>query len=249
MRDLPPGYTADEVRAAERPLLAAGVPLMRRAAAGLAQVVREELTARSATPGRVLALVGSGDNGGDALFACALLAAAGVTVDAALLGTRVHDAGSTAAREAGVHVLERGAVPEAVAERARGADLVLDGLLGIGASGPLRPPARDVVAALIPLLAVEGAAVVVAVDLPSGVSADDGSAPGPVLPAATTVTFGAVKRGLLTGDGARLAGRIRLIDIGLDLPVVVPHPPPDEPAPRPRDLHVRPGTAQGTMGR
>ena len=73
-----------QVRAAEAPLLAAGEPLMRRAAAALAAIVREELA--DAVNPRILVLVGSGDNGGDAMFAAALLARGGRGGAAARVG-------------------------------------------------------------------------------------------------------------------------------------------------------------------
>lgn len=57
---------------------------------------------------------------------------------------------------------------------------------------------------------------VVSVDIPSGVDPDDGSVPGAVLPADVTVTFGALKAGLLVSPGRELAGNVRLLDIGLD---------------------------------
>jgi NAD(P)H-hydrate repair Nnr-like enzyme with NAD(P)H-hydrate epimerase domain len=64
----------------------------------------------------------------------------------------------------------------------------------------------------------ESGAAVVAVDLPSGVDADTGEVPDPaVLRAAVTVTFGALKPGLLREPGAGYAGRVVLVDIGLDL--------------------------------
>jgi NAD(P)H-hydrate epimerase len=63
------GYSAAQVRAAEAPHLAAGEPLMRRAAAALAAAVRRAASAADAPAGPVLVLAGSGDNGGDALFA------------------------------------------------------------------------------------------------------------------------------------------------------------------------------------
>ena len=62
-----PTYTAAQVRAAEQPLLAAGEPLMRRAAAALAAIAAAELGRMRRAA--VLVLAGSGDNGGDALFA------------------------------------------------------------------------------------------------------------------------------------------------------------------------------------
>ena len=82
-----------------------------------------------------------------------------------------------------------------------------------GLPADLRDPARQLVARI-----QESAgrrAAVVAVDLPSGVDPDDGVVRPPVLRAGTTVTFGAVKAGLLLAPGRAAAGRVRLVDIGL----------------------------------
>src|SRR5690606_32156618 len=80
------GWTAAQVRAAEEPLLAAGVPLMERAATGLAHRVARLLRERRGrvTGSSAVLLVGSGDNGGDTLHAGALLARRGVRVRALL---------------------------------------------------------------------------------------------------------------------------------------------------------------------
>ena len=209
------GYSAAQIRAAERPLLDAGVPLMQRAAAGLAAEVRRLIAERSPISGaRVLLLVGSGDNGGDTLHAGAKLAREGIDVAFVRTGSRVHEGGEAAALAAGV----RQESAERVAELAAGADVILDGILGIGSgtSPALRGTAREVVAAILPLLTGPDRALVVAVDQPSGIGTDDGSVPDPVvLPADVTVTFGEMKAGLLLSPGAELAGRIVLVDIGL----------------------------------
>jgi len=199
------GYTAEQVRAAERPLLDAGVPLMRRAATALAAELRA-LARRT-----VLALVGPGDNGGDALFAVAELAGEGIIVTVVPVADRMHEAAAEAARAAGVRFADAGDA----AALAASADAVVDGILGIGSTGPLRGTARATVAALLPALDRESRPVVVAVDLPSGVGADDGTTDGLVLPADLTVTFGAVKAGLLLEPGSRYAGRVVLVDLGL----------------------------------
>jgi hydroxyethylthiazole kinase-like uncharacterized protein yjeF len=197
-------YTADEVRAAEAPLLAAGVPLMRMAAAALAGEVR------ALAPQRILVLAGSGDNGGDALYAAAELAAVGIAVDVWRVGSRVHEAALAAATDAGAQLVDG----------PTDADLVLDGILGIGAQPPLRGTARD---AVLQLLELDPRPRVVAVDLPSGVHPDDGSADEAVLPADLTVTFGAMKRGLLLEPGRTLAGRVVVVDLGLGLSRVELH--------------------------
>ena len=207
------GYTAAQVRVAERPLLEAGAPLMAIAAAGLAEVSLALLATRGAVAGTVLVLAGSGSNGGDALLAAADLAGRGSPVVVARLGRRVHAVGLRAAERAGARVLPPDTTAGAIAAEAASADLILDGVLGTGARGGLRDPARQVVARILD--SGLGRAAVVAVDLPSGVDPDDGAATPPLLRADTTVTFGAVKAGLLLGPGRSLAGRLLLIDIGL----------------------------------
>jgi len=108
----------------------------------------------------------------------------------------------------------------------RSAAVVVDGILGTGTSAApaLRGPARELVAAAIPIVRDRGVPVV-AVDLPSGIHPDDGSVPDPtVLPATVTVTFGAVKAGLLLEPAAGYAGRVELVDLGLgpDLATMAP---------------------------
>lgn len=214
-----PAYTAAQVRAAEEPLLAAGEPLMQRAAAALAAQVREELATLPAHA-RVLVLAGAGNNGGDALYAAAELAGAmgspagrgsAPAVEFLRTGRAVHEAAFAAAVAAG-------AVDFDLGHALTGAyDLVVDGMLGTGTSGrpALRGSAREIVAALLPAVRAGGVRVV-AVDLPSGLHPDDGTTVDDlVLPAAVTVTFGAVKAGLVRGRGPELAGRVVLADIGL----------------------------------
>ncbi|MEY2231494.1 NAD(P)H-hydrate dehydratase [Streptomyces sp. BF23-19] len=201
-------YSMETVRAAERELMAR-LPegaLMQRAAAGLAAACAGLLRrARGGVYGaRVVLLVGPGDNGGDALYAGARLARRGAGVTAVPMDPeRMHPGGLAALRAAG------GRVERAVPQRA---DLVLDGLLGIGGKGGLRPAAATLVERIPPGVPV------VAVDLPSGVDADTGEVAGPAVTAEVTVTFGAYKPGLLIDPGASRAGAVHLVDIGLELP-------------------------------
>jgi ADP-dependent NAD(P)H-hydrate dehydratase / NAD(P)H-hydrate epimerase len=82
------------------------------------------------------------------------------------------------------------------------ADLVIDAAYGTGFRGRWDPPEI-------------GDTPVLAVDIPSGVNATTGSAEGPVLPATRTVTFAALKMGVLLAPGSDLAGELELADIGL----------------------------------
>jgi ADP-dependent NAD(P)H-hydrate dehydratase / NAD(P)H-hydrate epimerase len=194
--------TADEIREAEAPLLAS-LPeggLMRRAAYGLATAIARELVLLTGgISGRqVCAVVGSGDNGGDALWATTFLRRRGAAATAVLLNPdRTHQAALAAFTRAGGRVVQ--SVPAT-------ADLVIDGVVGISGSGPLRPNAAEVFA--------DVSAPVVAVDIPSGIDVQTGAADGPHVHAALTVTFGGLKPVHALGD----CGRVELIDIGLDLP-------------------------------
>nr|NLD40100.1 hypothetical protein [Actinomycetales bacterium] len=217
-------YDSETIRAAEEPLLAAGVPLMREAARALAVRVLRELRERGARlPGSVvLALVGGGNNGGDALYAAADLARRGLTVHAALCSPAVHPAGLAAARAAGVRIApvvaaDRSTDLPLLLDRAARSGIWLDGLAGIGLAGPLREPLAGIVEAL----AAEKAAspdepVVIAIDVPSGVG-DDGAVRGPLLPADVTVTMGAAKPGLLLPPAAAYAGELQIVELGLPL--------------------------------
>ena len=198
-------YSVDAIRDAEAPLLASlpdGV-LMRRAAFGLATEIVRELTQRTGGVAgrRVCAVVGSGDNGGDALWAATFLRRRGAAADAVLFNPdHTHLKGLAALRNAGGHIVER--VSAAT-------DLVIDGVVGISGSGPLRTAAAEVFAG------VDAAGIpVVAVDIPSGVDVATGAITGPAVHAALTVTFGGLKPVHALAD----CGRVRLVDIGLDLP-------------------------------
>jgi hydroxyethylthiazole kinase-like uncharacterized protein yjeF len=197
-------HTVADVRAAERELMARSPDgaLMQRAAAGLAAVCADLLDPVYGS--RVVVLAGSGDNGGDALYAGARLARRGAVVTALTTGSRVHEGGAAELRAAG------GRLVPAAADLVGRADLVIDGMLGIGGRGGLREPAAALAAA-----AAAGPGVVVAVDLPSGVDADTGEVAGAAVRADVTVTFGTWKPGLLVDPAASLAGTAELIDIGL----------------------------------
>ncbi|MEH3156414.1 MAG: NAD(P)H-hydrate dehydratase [Gordonia paraffinivorans] len=195
-------HTVSAIRAAEEAtgsLLTDGV-LMRRASGGLAAVLLNELRARrGAVYGtRVGIVVGSGDNGGDALHAGARLARRGVFVVAlALAPDRVHAGGSEAFDAAGGRWAT--SLPTDL-------DLVVDGVVGLGGTGPLRPAAAQVFGRV--------RAPIVAVDLPSGVDADTGVVNAPAVHAAVTVTFGALRRAHVLA--APQCGRVEVVDIGID---------------------------------
>jgi hydroxyethylthiazole kinase-like uncharacterized protein yjeF len=210
-------HAVDQVRSAERALMAQ-VPdgaLMQRAAAGLATVSTGLLGRVYGS--RVVVLAGTGDNGGDALYAAARLASRGAQAVAVRTGARLHDAGALALRQAGGRIVAMAAADgqpdQAVGALIADADLIIDGILGIGGHGGLREPAAGLAEPVE--AAARAGAIVVAVDLPSGVDADTGVVDGTAIRADVTVTFGTIKPGLLIDPGAGYAGTVELVDIGL----------------------------------
>lgn len=208
-------HSVEQVRAAERPLLDS-LPegaLMQRAAAGLATAIADFVG--QVYGARVLLLVGAGDNGGDALFAGAMLARRGAQVSALLLAEQVHEAGLAALLTAGgvrrTAPTDGSCYGSHVSVGGKRPDVVVDGIVGIGG----RPGLRD--NAVAALEALDGVPVV-AVDVPSGVDVDGGRIDGSHVRADLTVTFGTLKPAHLVDPAASACGVVELVDIGLSLP-------------------------------
>ncbi|GAA1921686.1 NAD(P)H-hydrate dehydratase [Nocardioides marmoribigeumensis] len=196
-------HTVEQVRTAEEAAFAVTPDgaLMQRAAAGLATALADLLG--HVYGARVLLVVGAGNNGGDTLHAGARLARRGAAVDCVLLSPdRTHHGGLAALRAAGGRVVQTPGPSY---------DVAVDGIVGIGGSGPLRPEAAALVGSLSHLTWV-------AVDTPSGVGVDGGLVDGPHVAADLTVTFGTHKPVHLVDPGARACGVVHLVDLGLDLP-------------------------------
>lgn len=206
-----PVLTVAQVRAAEEELFTT-VPadaVMQRAATGLAQVcvrLLESWCGRVAGA-HVYALVGTGNNGGDALFAAAELARRGAYVVCVQVGERVHTDGAEAALRAGARMVGLGHVHDLA-----DADLILDGIVGIGGRG-------EIASAITDRVSTASEALIVAVDVPSGVDADTGEMAGSAICADVTVTFGALKPGLT--QALDYVGEIEFVDIELPLPTEV----------------------------
>lgn len=213
-------HTATQVRALEATAMQRGPAgaLMQRAAYGLALVCAAELRRRYARVygARVLVLVGSGNNGGDALFAAAELARRGASVLAVRTFGTPHPAGLAALITAGGRLTALDALDlEDYRSRADAdpeIDLVLDGVLGIGGHPGLGEPVARLVRSLR-----DWRVPIVAVDLPSGVAADTGAAPSDAVTATRTITFGTLKPCHLVEPARSRCGSVDLVDIGLDL--------------------------------
>lgn len=151
---------------------------------------------------RVVVLAGSGHNGADALWAGLKLQQRGARVDVVVAAEPRDVHGKEPLQR-----LRAGGSRDARRAELADADLVVDGLVGIGFTGALRDPELAERAS--------EAALVLAVDVPSGVDADTGSVEGAAVRADVTVTFGGLKPGLLLDPGAGYAGHVEVADIGL----------------------------------
>ena len=202
--------TVEQIRSAEASLFKSTPErdVMLRAATALgttcARLLQE--TRGGVYGAKVSLLVGAGNNGGDALFAGALLAKRGARVTAVPAADQMHVDGLAALRGAGGFL----AASDDVEAGIHVSDLVIDGLVGIGIKGELKGKAAWLADA-----ANDTDALVVAVDVPSGVNADTGQALGEAVIADVTVTFGALKRGLLLPPGSQYVGMLEVVDIGL----------------------------------
>ena len=164
----------------------------------------------------VVAFVGGGDNGGDALYACALLAEQGMVVTAFLLKPTCHARGLAAAREAGVGIVELGGrslrsivgTPEW--GTICGARLWIDGIVGIGSRGPLAGELADTVTCLNDAMRAHPKKVI-AIDVPSGLTDDDGAVRGPILRATHTLAVGTYKRAQILPPAVEYSGEVRLM--------------------------------------
>lgn len=166
----------------------------------------------------VVAFVGGGDNGGDALYACAMLAERGMVVTAFLLKPTCHARALAAARESGVGIVELAGrslrslngTPEW--NTICGARVWIDGIVGIGAQGPLTGELAETVTCLNEELRAHPKKVI-AIDVPSGLTDDEGKVKGAVMRATHTMAVGSFKRAQILAPAAQYCGALELIDM------------------------------------
>ncbi len=206
-----PILQTDALRAIEAANARLLPPLMERAGLGAAQVARRMLASSAADAGPPLIVAGPGNNGGDAFVVARLLKEswhaprvlfAGVANRLPADARQAHDAWI----EAGGTCLS-----EFPADTRPGG-LIVDGLFGIGLTRPIEGQYAD----WIRQMNASGSPIL-ALDVPSGLNAATGQATGPCVRASHTVTFIALKPGLLTGDGPDHCGRISVCNLDLDI--------------------------------
>lgn len=212
-------YAVQAIRAAEQAAFArlatAGLSpdtLMQTAAAGLATACVTELREQGGCYGRVvLMIIGTGDNGGDALWAGVRLVRRGIRVLVCVVGAEVHHDGWSALLAAGGRTVAVDEARRLITDGGLG--LVVDAVLGIGGRPGLREPAAGLARACR-----DAGTTVIAVDLPSGLGADGCAVADETFVATRTVTFGARKPCHLLEPARSVCGTVDLIDLGLDLP-------------------------------
>lgn len=164
----------------------------------------------------LVAFVGGGDNGGDALYTCAMMAERGKVVTAFLLKPNCHARALEAAREAGVGIVELGGRSLRSLEGTPewnticGARVWIDGIVGIGARGPLTGELAETVTCLNEELRAHPKKVI-AIDVPSGLTDDDGHVAGPILRATHTLAVGTYKRAQILPPAVEYCGQLRII--------------------------------------
>lgn len=241
-------FSTASIRAFEKPMLEAGVPLMRHAASVVA-CTAERMIAQSGiafSDSRIAVLAGAGNNGGDGVYAAAALARSGARVDVIAVGKSVYSGAldQVLHSDATILVLDGDAqipgctLPESTEEQLahmseayetlQQADLIIDAMTGIGVQGSLRGIAARIAAALgesgrvpcrpafPPAAHIAQSHMVLAVDAPSGIGVDDGTLPGPYIPADVTVTFGALKACQVLPPAAYACGQLVLADFDFD---------------------------------
>jgi NAD(P)H-hydrate epimerase len=200
-----------------------GQKLMEHAGAAVAAAVKAiaEQTDRW-TKGPILILCGPGNNGGDGFVAARYLAKAGAEVAAVLVSSAAQPSTADATRnwnrldrERRVSRIHASTALDlkVLSKDIDRASVVVDALLGTGVHGELRDPIRTAVEVV--LAARKAKVPIVAVDTPTAVDLTSGDPSSPVVRADLTVTFHRPKTGLLTRQGAALAGKVLVAPIGV----------------------------------
>ena len=193
------------------------VQLMENAGRGIAEIILD-LPADTDREDRVFALVGPGNNGGDALVTLSLLAAEGWNVVAYLYKRKKIDPLITRVKKAGGTIIfaEEDKTFQKLAVSVIKSSVVLDGLLGTGIKLPLREDAADILGATDEALEYTNwEPYVIAIDCPSGVDSNTGDVAPDTIPADVTATMAAIKFGMLKLPAFEFCGDIAIIDIGV----------------------------------
>lgn len=186
-----------------------GVPsivLMERAALKVAEAILE----RKLPTEKILVVCGTGNNGGDGMAIARLLFGTGCHVEILLVGDRKNFTAETKKQQ---EICQQYQIPFVRTPEPEDVPytLIIDALFGVGLSRNLTGEFYDMIEKLNACRAKK-----VAVDIPSGISADNGIVMGTAFRADLTVTFAYRKLGLLFHPGSDYAGEVVVADIGID---------------------------------
>jgi len=188
--------------------------MMHNAGSGVADWVNKNLI----TGGSVVGLVGSGNNGGDTLIALKILSDMGVRTLAFLMKQREEDPLVDAYLESGGQLVDfsQNDALKIFSASLQPNAILLDGILGTGLRLPLRGSLKQRMTEIRNTVKNRPDVVTVAVDCPSGMDCDTGEVSEAVLPATHTLCMAAIKQGLLKFPGRSIAGKLHLINIGIN---------------------------------
>lgn len=214
--------TTAQMRAIEKAAAEDGLEelrLMENAGSAAARLIRSvyEISGRP-----VVLLCGRGNNGGDGFVIARKLQETGARVTVIL--TSGQPSSENAAdmllriRKSEIEIISLETEPYVAASSLREASLIVDAIYGLGFHGSLPDHLRGFFRTVSSC-----AAPLIAIDVPSGVNADTGEADADALKADLTITFTANKAGLVTSDGARLCGSVRVVSIGIDEKLLKPY--------------------------
>jgi hydroxyethylthiazole kinase-like uncharacterized protein yjeF len=207
-------YSADQVRAMDAHVIAQGTPgytLMKRAGEAALRALRS----RWPTAMNITILTGSGNNGGDGFVLARFAQAAGLSATVLTVAPPERLQGDALkawqdlSASSGVRVMPY--APGLFSQ----ADVVVDALLGTGLKSNVREPFAAAIAAIN-----ASGRPIFALDLPSGLNADNGDVMGAAVRADSTISFVALKTGLFLGEGPDHAGRLLFDDLEVSPPAM-----------------------------
>ena len=209
--------TAAEMQRIEERCVESGISednLMENAGVAVAEAIRDTPEMKPDIYGkRIVALIGSGNNGSDGLIACRLLSIWGVRVEVFICAPRKSsDPKRELAEDSGVTIIDglsQGGL-KSLKSKLQTTDLVIDAVLGTGNSRPIEEPLSSLL-----LCAAESRARVMAVDLPTGLNSDSGKFDTAGLPADITLMLGYPKLGTATLTDLEVLGEKIVLDIGI----------------------------------
>jgi ADP-dependent NAD(P)H-hydrate dehydratase / NAD(P)H-hydrate epimerase len=219
--------TSESMRQADRQAIdKEGIPsltLMENAGQGVAQWVLSNYL-QNPHSSRVIVVCGTGNNGGDGFVVARYLYQAGVDVSCILVGDSSRlsaDCAHNHKLAKDLHIPVVTAISSESLPKLLQCDLIIDAISGTGFSGS----PRGIMADAIRLISNCGA-ICIAIDLPSGVSADSGDCEGEAVTADATCTLALPKLGLFVSPGREHAGRVEVIPIGIPAHVIGQCPSP-----------------------